>query len=159
MLNRTAIQLLVSNLVRLVVRTFGCWGKREWTFSKQPDKMMNETPKPTKSAKSTKTTKNDTNEKEHERIEQLSNERQKQVDNVRRVALIETKMRLKEREKDLAEINALMMEQQREHDSQLRKQAKMVEQAALKLSQERTQKLAAYDDVEKLQVNFGFSSL
>ena len=123
------------------------------------DKMMNETPKPTKSAKSTKTTKNDTNEKEHERIEQLSNERQKQVDNVRRAALIETKMRLKEREKDLAEINALMMEQQREHDSQLRKQAKMVEQAAQKLSQERTQKLAAYDDVEKLQVNFSFSSL
>ena len=121
--------------------------------------MMNETPKPTKSAKSTKTTKNDTNEKEHERIEQLSNERQKQVDNVRRAALIETKMRLKEREKDLAEINALMMEQQREHDSQLRKQAKMVEQAAQKLSQERTQKLAAYDDVEKLQVNFSFSSL
>ena len=113
---------------------------------------MNEKQKPIKSAKSIKTVKSDTNEKEHERMEQLSNERQKQVDNVRRAALIETKMRLNEREKDLAELNALMIEQQSEHDSRVRKQAKMVEQAAQRLSQERMKKLAAYDNIEKLQV-------
>lgn len=47
-----------------------------------------------------------------------------------------------------------MMEQQKEHESELRKQSAVVLQAAQKLQEERNRKLAAYDDVEKLQVIF-----
>lgn len=54
----------------------------------------------------------------------------------------------------MAEINQIMMEQQKEHESELRKQSAVVLQAAQKLQEERNRKLAAYDDVEKLQVIF-----
>ena len=53
----------------------------------------------------------------------------------------------------MAEINQIMMEQQKEHESELRKQSAVVQQAAQKLQEERNRKLAAYDDVEKLQVH------
>ena len=115
---------------------------------------MNETPKVAIN-KTRKTAHNsDDNKKELELMEQLSANRTKQVDNVRQAALIDTKMRLAEREKDLGEINAAMMDQQRQYDSQLRKQAHQVQETASKLTRERTKKLAAYDDVEKLQVYF-----
>lgn len=121
------------------------------------EQLMSETPKTPKNTSQRKTASqhhhsSEDNKKEHEMMEQLSMNRIKQVDNVRQAALIETKMRLAEREKDLAEINATMLDQQRQFDSQLRKQAHQVQEAASKLTRERTKKLAAYDDVEKLQV-------
>ena len=88
------------------------------------EQLMSETPKTPKSTSQRKTASqhhhsSEDNKKEHEMMEQLSMNRIKQVDNVRQAALIETKMRLAEREKDLAEINATMldvMEAQRVED-------------------------------------------
>ena len=82
----------------------------------------------------------------------MSTKRKPGTDRNRTIEHVNVYPKSDQRERDLAEINQIMMEQQKEHESELRKQSAVVQQAAQKLQEERNRKLAAYDDVEKLQL-------